>query len=278
MNIRTLFFILVVALGSVDASAIKLDNVAILTPSCDKYAETWPAFFTFLFKHWPNVAQPMYLISNTKTYPDPRIHHILIPKEKNWSDNMMQALEKIPEDYVMIILEDYMITGPVQEERLQELYNQMRAENAAYLGLINVSNDPTIPHPTVPGLGYLSTDADYRNSLQICIWKKSVLKALLQSGENPWRFELYAVERTRTLKDPFMCVTSNPPISYFGAIGKGRWTQSAVQYLKDQKINMAYTLPIETDWQQRWNSLWGWISRHITYPTKRFLGIKWYIT
>jgi hypothetical protein len=278
MQIRNLFFILMLLLASLGAHAIKLDNLAVLTPSCDKYSETWPALYQLLNKYWPTLDQPRYLISNTKTYPDPRIHHVLIPNEKSWSDNMIQALDQIPEDYVMIIEDDYMITAPVNEERLQTLYNQMRTEGAAYLALVNVSNDSKTPHPTVPGLGYLPPEADYRSSLQICIWKKSILKSLLRSGENPWRFELYGIERTRKLKEPFMCVTNNFPIQYFGAIGKGKWAQFSVDFLKAQNIVMHYTLPIETKWERFKNAKLGWISANITYPLKKFLGIKWYMT
>lgn len=278
MSARKLFFIIIFLLAGINAHAIKLDNLAILTPSCDKYAETWPAFFQLLNKYWPTLNQPRYLISNTKTYPDSRVHHILIPHEKSWSDNMLQALNEIPEDYVMILEDDYMITTPIQEERLQVLYNQMRKENAAYLGLVDVSNDPKIPHATVPGLGYLPPEADYRNSLQACIWKKSTLKAILRSGENPWKFELQGIERTRALKEPFMCVTQNPPIQYFGAIEKGRWHQSSVKFLKEQNIAIDYKLPISTNWQQSMLCIRGWISRNITYPIKKFFGIKWYMT
>ena len=278
MQIRNLFFILMMLIASLGTHAVKLDNLAILTPSCDKYAETWPALYQLLDKHWPTLDRPRYLISNTRTYPDAQIHHILIPNEKSWSDNMIQALDKIPEDYVLIIEDDYMITAPVNEERLKILYDQMRAEGAAYLGLIDVSNDPKTPHATVPGLGYLSPEADYRNSLQACIWKKSVLKSVLISGENPWRFELYGIERTRALKEPFMCVTNNPPIQYFGALEKGRWLQYSVDYLKSQNIVVTYELPIETTWQRRWMTIRGWISKNITYPLKKFFGIKWYMT
>lgn len=272
------FLILILLLGSFTAQARKLENVAILIPSCDKYAELWSPFFHLLHKYWPGLEQPIYMISNTKKYPDVRVQHIMIPQEKSWSDNMLHALNQIPEEYVMIILEDYFITEPVKEERLESLYNQMRKEKAAYLGLVDVSNDAKIPHPSVPGLGYLPPKADYRNSLQACIWKKDILKTILKAGENPWRFELYGAERTQELKEPFLCVSRDVPIAYFGAVYKGHWNQAAIQFLKDNNLVIKHSLPIETDWQKKKFQIWSWISRNITYPIKRFFGIKWHLT
>jgi hypothetical protein len=217
--------------------AKKIDNLSILIPSCDKYSEVWSPFFTLLFKQWPTLEQKVYLISNNETFKDKRITPITIHNEKSWSDNMLYALEKIPDDYVMIFMEDYFLTSPVDEAKIAKLVKFMRKEQVGYLQIRASSVEQQVsPHPSEKELGYFMKHSPYRNALQVAIWNKKVLKKLLVSGESPWDFEIKGSVRSAQLDEKFMSIVANSPVSYIAAIEKGYWYPTALEFLKKENI------------------------------------------
>ena len=262
------------------AAAIKnssdIQNLSIIVPSYDKYAEVWPPFFTLFFKYWPENTKNIYLISNEKTFTHPRVKSILIKNEKSWSDNMLFALEQIPNDYVMIILDDFLITSPVQHQKIAELFEVMKKEKAAYLELRATPVEKN--HPIVADLGYLAKEAPYRVSLQVAIWEKKVLKQLLKSGESAWSFEIEGTERSRKLPQAFMSITaaaSPAPISYLGAISRGYWGRDSIAFLESEGIPVERTLPISGAFRDWMNGPFrNFVSKNLVQPVKDVLGLK----
>ena len=84
---------------------IPFDDLSIVVFSCDKYQELWGGFFELLFKNWPSLKStnsyiPIYLVSNSKRFDDPRVVTIKNENEKSWSDNALTVLATIKTKYV----------------------------------------------------------------------------------------------------------------------------------------------------------------------------------
>lgn len=212
-------------------------NLTILVSSCDKYSPLWDPFFTLLFKQWPslqtnNQSIPIYLVSNSKIYPEQRVQTITIPNEKSWSDNMLLALDKIDTKYVLLALDDYWITEPVDEQRLMEAYTIMQKENLVMVQL--AYNNPSFHlgenHPTLSDAIYTNKFARYKASLQMAIWDKEALKCLLRPGENPWQFELAGTARSHGYPGVFLNLDKNYPIKYLNASRQGHIEQNALDF------------------------------------------------
>jgi len=265
-------FILLLGLPTV-AVAKMLDNLSILVPSCDKYEEVWDPFFKLLFKYWPNLEQNIYLISNHKIYPDKRVIPIMIGDEKSWSDNVLHALEKIPDDYVMIIMDDYFFVSPVAEAKIIELFEIVQTEKAGYLQLREASKEQTVvAHPNLKDLGYFTKNSEYRNALQVAIWNKKTLKELLVSGESPWEFEMQGSIRSSSIDKPFMCVLSNCPVSYFGAVEKGYWSPTAIEFLNKENIPVKITMPVSGKMRSFLRGpVRSFLSENFVQPVRRLL-------
>tara|TARA_R110002050_G_scaffold300734_1_gene472045 strand:- start:178 stop:1038 length:861 start_codon:yes stop_codon:yes gene_type:complete len=250
-----------------------LDNLAVVVPSCDKYAEAWIGFFQLLEKYWPELNNEIYLIGGNKTYEKENLINVSIPNEKSWSDNMLQVLDMTQADYILILLEDYYITEPVNHKKFVSYYNIMRQEGSASLVLAPRDEYEKI-HPFEKGLAYLNRDQPYRASLQAVIWKKDILKKILKSGESPWQFELKGTFRTRDLKEPFMIVTGKGPLNYLGAISRGQWSRKAMKLIKKEKLKFNRNMPSESLPIEIYNAIKGWISLNINQPIKKFFGVE----
>ena len=75
-------------------------------------------------------------------------------------------------------------------------------------------------------VGQLHKKTPYKTSLMPCIWKKSILKEILKSGESAWDFETKGSLRASRY-DNFYALKKNL-IYYENAIIKGSWRKSII--------------------------------------------------
>lgn len=242
-----IFTLTLIGSPQISATPIKFNDLTILVSSCDKYAPMWGPFFASLFEQWPSLLQennnvPVLLIANHKSYHNHRVTMINIPHESSWADNMLTALQQVNTKYVLIALDDYWITQPVNETRLNELYQTMQTEHAAMLQLSN--HDPRYQdgqkHATTSNLMYINKFAHYKVSLQLAIWDTEALKVLLRPGEDPWAFELSGTARSHGYPQAFLSTNADIPIRYLNAAHQGHINPAAIEYAKQHQIPFNY--------------------------------------
>ena len=238
-----LIFLIFLSFSSANLMAAKLNDVTIIVSSCDKYAPLWNPFFTSLFKNWPSLLDqnqevPILLISNTKSFDNARIKHVHIPQEKSWSDNMLAALTKVQTKYVLVMLDDYWLINPVQEQRISDIVQAMQQEEIAMAQLAynNSSFHYGTKHPVLHDAIYTNQYAEYKTSLQAAIWEVKALRFLLKPGESPWDFELAGTKRSHGYPATFINIASNYPIEYLNAARQGYVEQFALDYALENGI------------------------------------------
>jgi hypothetical protein len=231
-------------------------EIAVVVSSCDRYRDLWKPFFTLFFRYWPDVSYPAYLITNHSEYSDSRVRTIAVGDDRDWSSTVERGLRAIPESFVILLLEDYFLRQPVDEDRLQRLLKYMARRKAAYLRLYP-NPGPDTPCSDNSEVGEISKGAGYRASLQAAIWDRQVLLSLLKTGETAWDFELIGSKRTTHLDAPFLSVRGNPdteagPIPYFcHAIRKGKWVPGALQLCKREGIQINLDTRPAEGWRER---------------------------
>lgn len=269
-----LFLVFAIFFGTgINSKPVVFNDLTILVSSCDKYSSLWDPFFVSLFKQWPSLMRennnvPIILIANNKKFSNPRVKTFNIPNEISWSDNMIDALNQVQTKYVLIALDDYWITDPVDEQRLQELYTLMQKEDAA---MINISvNDHRwqagVKHPTVSNVMYVDKFKHYKANLQLAIWDKEVLKYLLRPGESAWAFELEGTARSHGYPKIFLGLYDEEPITHLNASDQGYIRPKAIAFAQQQQIPFSPELPISDKnkyklsyklWKGRFNKLFS---------------------
>lgn len=213
-------------------------DAAVLVVSCDNYADLWPNFFTLYRRFWKNNTLPTYLLTN---YLQPKIDNVTvlaIGEDVSWSDNILASLDSIPEDYILLFLEDLYLTGDVRDAEVLELLNWCVENSANYLRF-NPSTKPDIPLTSTVGI--VSKGAVYRTSVVVSLWKKDILRLVLQRGENAWEFEHHGAERSDAFDGFYSTYKEMFPI--INTVIKRVWERSAVRKLR--------RLGIETDLGKR---------------------------
>jgi len=233
-------------------------KIAFLITSCDVFADCWAPYAYGLRKYWPDCPFPVYLITNDKRFEDPSITSLQIRPDRGWAKNLRQALTSIDAEIILYTHEDFWISAPVDTAEILEFVDLIRGGSADYIRLYPAPG-PDKPFPADSRLGILDSRAPYRTSLQVALWRKSVLEQLLRDDESCWQFELDGTPRSRVYGDRFLCVqpqkalpgrTRPVGIHYVcTAINKGRWATEAVAYAKREGLSIDFTnRPLETWW------------------------------
>jgi hypothetical protein len=240
-------------------------DVSAVVLSHDGYADLWPIFFELLFRFWPDLPYPLHLVSNHRTFSDSRVTPVRVGDDRSWSDTLARALGDIPSRYVLLLLEDYFLTGPVDTARIARLHAAMVKLGAVYLRLAPAPN-PDGPYPGFPDIGFIATGAPYRSSLQIAFWERSTLLGLLRQDETAWDFELNGSRRSDQITDPFLSVYDPCTLPYRHAVRRGRWIPGAIRQFAMLGITIgAANRPVESEFYSRWEES----------TVRRLLGKAW---
>lgn len=235
-----------------------LHEVTILTSSYDGYSELWDPHYKLLFKYWPSLKNdlsfiPIMLLTNELEYQDDRVISLKI-KEQNWSKNLIEALKHVKTKYTLLLIDDYIINAPVNEERFIELLSLIEQRDGAYVevvidtGHFKFSNEKEKrPVIGIDNVIYRSKNSNCRNSLQAAIWNSEELRKLINPNESAWDFEIKGSARTRKNSKPFFLVTKDPVMSYFNGVAKKIYEKDVVDYINSQGIEFApKAFPIKT--------------------------------
>jgi hypothetical protein len=228
---------------------LKETDVAILVVSCDAYKDLWTPFFLCFFKYWPDCPYPVYLGSNVSEYPDSKVRPILVGADIDYSSNLITMLGQIRERWVILWIEDRVLSEPVNTTRLVNLIRLAQTQQAGFLKLIG-------DHPLAflkdsnKEFGEIPIEARYRVCMTIGLWDKQVLLRLLRPGETAWDLERQGSRRSVALGEKFFTLNAkrrnNPPISYKHLIIKGRLFRDARPFLEKENLHHLIQRPLES--------------------------------
>jgi len=142
-----------------------------------------------------------------------------------WSNALIKYLNEIPDDLVLILLEDYWLIRPIDYDAVEEAAELMESykdvirfdlttdrcnnRNAEYAGAFRK-------------LDLCRAKGDYSLSFQASIYRKSLLLEVLQPNESPWQAELNGSGRLNALPyDVLGCYSW--PINYAIVVNKGKF-------------------------------------------------------
>jgi hypothetical protein len=202
------------------------NRIAVLVVSCDRYADLWPPFFQLFFRFWPDRPFPVYLLSNAEKPGFPEVSHIPVGDDISWSDNLMKAIAAIREDYLLMFLDDLFLVDYVRTDRVLEICAWIADHDANYVRL-NPSEPPDQPYSTL--LGTVSPGMIYRTSTVLSVWKKSVLRDLLKSGETAWQFEIAGSQRADRYDSFYSTFEGCFPVR--NGVIKGKWDRRVLRRL-----------------------------------------------
>jgi hypothetical protein len=208
-------------------------DIAIVIASYDGAEDLWIPLLKSYRKNWPDIPFKIYLIINSKKIFLDNVTIINIENEKSWSDRILQSIDKINEEYIFFTFDDLFLHKKIDTKLILTIIENAMKDDMNYL---RFHPSPKPDKSINKYYGEIIQNRPYRASLVFSIFKKDILKELLNINESAWEFEKNATFRSNKFNKFY--VLNYTVIPYLNGVIRGRWMPSVLRYLlKNNFIN-----------------------------------------
>ncbi len=212
-------------------------GVSVLVCSCDRYADLWRPFFEIFHLRWPNCPWPLYVGSNHRLFEGPGVTTLAIGEDRAWGQNLLAMLDRIETPRVLLMLEDFLIRKPVDNEQVTALATVAAYEDLACLRLTPMPR-PSRRLAGYPRLGEIRPGDEYRVSTQAAIWRVSALRQLLRPPFSAWQFEQLGSVLSERLMPRGFWGTYDPAIDYLHGVDRGLWLPRGLEICRQAGVQV----------------------------------------
>lgn len=211
-------------------------DLKVAVSSCDLYCDMWPLFFHFLFKHWPDVPTPIYLITNHLSYDDPRVVTVKVGDDTSWTDGVARGMAQIPSEYSFLFLDDFMLTEPMPVQRLAEVYRHLHEQGGNWVCL-----RPKAPAPGNDPQALISplTDTAQSAGFHAGIWRTKYLQKICAEVQlNIWHMEghIRKLIRAGQAEKLFYMTDNVGSLVPYIEVVKRFWQKNGIDYVRANNI------------------------------------------
>jgi len=235
------------------------NRFSILVNTCDKFDDCWDPFFKLFSVYWPDYKGKIFLNTEYKDYSYPGLDIICvkgcalhnIPKNVRvtWSQCLKWALERIEDDIVLYMQEDYFFKDMVKNNIVNKYVGLMHDNEDIHC--IHLTDQAVIPEKKsqYEHLYEVALKQRYRLSCQAALWRNEVLMSYIREYESAWQFEEFGSKRAAILQHNFYVVDKNwvklnefEIIPYvFTGIVQGYWYEEVVSLFNKNNIVVDYS-------------------------------------
>lgn len=233
------------------------NDYGVLINTCDSFDDCWQPYFKLYSEYWPRGKGRIYLNTESKDYSYPGLDITALKvcageggRRPTWSERFLRALDKVEEDVVLYMQEDYFLKAPVKDDLVRRYVELMQGDETIHC--IHLTDQAVISAgpSQYEGLSRVKLRQRYRISCQAALWRKDVLKSYLRAHENVWQFEEFGSRRGARMRHNFYVVDPSRVklnefeiIPYiFTGIVRGRWKEEVVQLFEAHGIEIDYSL------------------------------------
>ena len=169
-------------------------DLSILIVGYDGYIDVWDIDIYLLNKYWCN--RPKTYLATSVIKPNyENVEVITAGEASEWSKKAHNALKEIKSKYVLLLLEDFFISSPVNNglvlDSLQLIKNNEIKFYQVLVQLINSSWEKGAPFQGNKHIKIIPQNKKYPLNLQAAIWDRDFLLETIGEGNyNAWQFEI----------------------------------------------------------------------------------------
>ena len=164
-----------------------MKDASVLIYSCDKYSDVWGPFFTLFFRYW-DCPYEVYLSTESEQCLLPEVKTITTG-EGTWTERMHYAVSEIPTKYVIGMCEDMFFRRKVDQTTINNCLRTMEEDDRIASFNFEKEYGPT-DESKVLSFGKKPKGSQYRKTCQPTLWRREVLKELLNTKQDAWEWEM----------------------------------------------------------------------------------------
>ena len=161
-------------------------------------------------------------------------------EDVDYSTNLMKMLKEIPDEWVILWIEDRLVISPVHTDEIINLVDVAKRERIGFIKLISGHPLPN-GHNTLKKIGEIPKDSRYRVCITVGLWRKDLLYRILIPGESPWDIERNG-DRLKNMDEKFYSISidyrKTPPIIDKHIIVKGKVLRDAYDLLNADGVSV----------------------------------------
>src|SRR5579862_1924217 len=157
------------------SNSMSQHDVAVFVCSSDSRRDVLDSVLPSLVKYWPDCPYPVYVGLNSPAPLPPGIVPVVAPASQWCSETRIQ-LQQIAADYLVVILDDFLIGAPVKQARVAGLTALAVSRRLPYLRLVPLGRSLL---ERISGGGEsnaqitrIRSDHPFHAALQIAVWRK----------------------------------------------------------------------------------------------------------
>jgi hypothetical protein len=188
--------------------------VRIIALTSNDYIHCLPPFCYLFNRHWPGRPQVEVVCYDQLPGELPANFEVISlgrQEDYTWSGGLLKYLETVPDELVLLLLEDYFLISPVDPATVAALARYV--ENEPSIGRLDLTADrlrfPYYSYREIGGVELVWAVKDkqifnpaggfrsrlFLMSFQASIWRKSFLTGHLNPTEDPWQAEREGTRR-----------------------------------------------------------------------------------
>lgn len=190
---------------------MKRQDLAIVGIWYDGYYDIWEDFLELKEKFWKDCPYPMYIVNQTKELAYKKKYDVTVihaGADAEYSRKIQTAIEQIDADYLLLVLEDFFFSRPVESKLLENVLNIVKENDLDYFSMPLsefLPNKVGMPFKDYEGVYDFSPAFEYTLSAQPAIWNKKFLKRCVGSENyNAWVFEGVYIKSPKAHTEKFL--------------------------------------------------------------------------
>lgn len=264
-----------------------MNKLAIYISTFDGYSDLWDSFFKVFDINFNDCPYPIYMSTNYKDFEYKNLTIIKTGEEISWMNRIKKSMIEVQEEYVLFMLEDYLIGKKVNIKDIENIIQFMSENNVSYYRL----QDTPVSESTykdIKYLGKIKSKQKYGINTICSIWHKDFLLDVIEGAkgvESAWDFEVYLCNRFNSSNEEYIpncCVDRRDILGIKNGVFRGKWFRSTIIYFRKRGIvlNKA-NREIMSRYSQFHFDLKFFVQNHISVKQKeslkkalRFVGVK----
>lgn len=214
------------------------NKLSILISTCDGYHDVLKIFFAAFREYWTILDLKIHLSSQKTPYIEDGLivtnHYSKDPTESDeWGYRLIKALNSIETEFVIFLLDDYILEEIVKSEAILQIIDTMELDaKIACFYLTNVGFNPIFQ--SEDKTYQIGLNHPYRINTAPAIWRRKLLISMIEATDNPWAWEVFAMYRAPAKLYKFLSFPQSFPNIYKyafhkgGGIYRGKWNADVV--------------------------------------------------
>lgn len=225
-----------------------MNELAIVGIFWDGYYDIWEDFLELKERFWKNCPYPLYIVNQTRKLDYAKKYDVTVINagaDAEYSKKVLCAIENIKAKYLLLLLDDFFFTKPLEGAVLDERIQFMKQNHLNYFSMPLPEFLDECNGSSFMGLAHIQnieTSKEYTLSCQPALWERNFLATSIGQGNyNAWIFEgIYAkskMSHTKQFLDQCKIDVSNVLGLIHGAL-QGKMIPPTIEKLRQNGYNM----------------------------------------